>query len=177
MDLIIYLIDVHFVKMCGHVCMCLVAQVCPTLCDLMGCSLPCSSLHGIFQEYWSGLPFSPPGDLPHPGVEPTSPPLADGFFTTESHGCVCSHIMKLWFCFVIIQQILWVVWLRCVIMFWTIIVSWFFLSFSSQFRKLVWFSVGIGEGNGTWLQYPCLENPTGGGAWWAAVHGVTKSQI
>ena len=33
-----------------------------------------------------------------------------------------------------------------------------------------------GEGNGTPLQYSCLENPMGGGAWWAAVHGVTKSQ-
>ena len=32
-----------------------------------------------------------------------------------------------------------------------------------------------GEGNGTPLQYSCLENPMGGGAWWAAVHGVTKS--
>ena len=33
-----------------------------------------------------------------------------------------------------------------------------------------------GEGNGTPLQYSCLENPMDGGAWWAAVHGVTKSQ-
>ena len=34
----------------------------------------------------------------------------------------------------------------------------------------------IGEGDGTPLQYSCLENPTGGGAWWAAVHGVPKSR-
>ena len=34
-------------------------------------------------EYWSGLPFSSPGDLPNPGVEPTSLVLANGFFTTE----------------------------------------------------------------------------------------------
>ena len=33
----------------------------------------------------------------------------------------------------------------------------------------------IGEGNGTPLQYSCLENPVDGGAWWAAVHGVAKS--
>ena len=33
-----------------------------------------------------------------------------------------------------------------------------------------------GEGNGTPLQYCCLENPMDGGAWWAAVHGVVKSQ-
>ena len=38
---------------------------------------------GFFrQEYWSGLPFSPPEDLPHPGIEPMSPALAGGFFTT-----------------------------------------------------------------------------------------------
>ena len=34
----------------------------------------------------------------------------------------------------------------------------------------------LGEGNGTPLQYSCLENPMNGGAWWAAVHGVTKSR-
>ena len=33
-----------------------------------------------------------------------------------------------------------------------------------------------GEGNGTSLQYSCLENPMDGGAWWAAVHGVAKSR-
>ena len=34
----------------------------------------------------------------------------------------------------------------------------------------------IGEGNGTPLQYSCLENPMDGQAWWAAVHGVVKSR-
>ena len=33
-----------------------------------------------------------------------------------------------------------------------------------------------GEGNGSPLQCSCLENPMGGGAWWATVHGVTKSR-
>ena len=33
-----------------------------------------------------------------------------------------------------------------------------------------------GEGNGNPLQYSCLENPMDGGAWWATVHGVTKSR-
>ena len=42
---------------------------------------------GIFlQEYWSGLPFPPPGDLPDPGVEPVSPALADGFSAIETPG-------------------------------------------------------------------------------------------
>ena len=37
-------------------------------------------------------------------------------------------------------------------------------------------STSCGEGNGTPFQYSCLENPTDGGAWWAAVHGVAKSR-
>ena len=35
------------------------------------------------QEYWSGLPFPPPRDLPDPGIKPMSPALAGEFFTTE----------------------------------------------------------------------------------------------
>ena len=36
--------------------------------------------------------------------------------------------------------------------------------------------MSFGEGNGTPLQYSCLENPMGGGALWAAVHGVAQSR-
>ena len=35
------------------------------------------------QEYWSGLPFPSPGDLPNPGIKPISPALTGRFFTTE----------------------------------------------------------------------------------------------
>jgi len=35
------------------------------------------------QEYWSGLPFPSPGDLPDPGIELVFPALAGGIFTTE----------------------------------------------------------------------------------------------
>ena len=35
------------------------------------------------QEYWSGLPFLSPGDLPNPGIAPTSSALAGRFFTAE----------------------------------------------------------------------------------------------
>ena len=38
------------------------------------------------QEYWSGLPFLPPGDLPNLGKEPVSPALGGGFSTSESPG-------------------------------------------------------------------------------------------
>ena len=48
---------------------------CPTLCDplwTVACQAPLSM--GFFmQEYWSGLPFPPPGGLPDPGMEPVSP--------------------------------------------------------------------------------------------------------
>ena len=42
--------------------------------------------------------------------------------------------------------------------------------------KFIGTSYRTGEGNGIPLQYSCLENPTDGGAWWAAVHGVAKSR-
>ena len=38
------------------------------------------------QEYWSGLPFSPPGDLPDPGIKPASPASAGRVFPTEPPG-------------------------------------------------------------------------------------------
>ena len=64
-------------------------QSCPTLCDLMDYSPPGSSVHGILQARileWVASP-SPPGDLPNPGIEPTSlrsPALAGRFFTTSA---------------------------------------------------------------------------------------------
>ena len=39
-----------------------------------------------------------------------------------------------------------------------------------------WLGRSLREGNGNPLQYSCLENPIDRGAWWAAVHGVAKSQ-
>ena len=50
----------------------LVAQSCPTLCDPTDCSPPGSSVHGTSRQYWSGLPFPSPGDLPDPGIKPIS---------------------------------------------------------------------------------------------------------
>ena len=44
------------------------------------------------QEYWSGLPFSPPGYLLNPGIEPTSPALAGRFFTPQPPGKSTFHI-------------------------------------------------------------------------------------
>ena len=47
------------------------------------------------QEYWSGLPFPTPRDLPNPGIKPTSlesPALAGGFFTTSATWEALHHI-------------------------------------------------------------------------------------
>ena len=47
------------------------------------------------QEYWNGLPFAPPGDLPNPGIEPVSPALTGGFFTTEPLGMPINKVLRL----------------------------------------------------------------------------------
>ena len=53
-----------------------VAQSYPTLCNPVDCSPPVPPTMGFSrQEYWSGLPFPSPGDLPYPGIEPRSPAL------------------------------------------------------------------------------------------------------
>ena len=68
--------------------LCLVTQSCPTLCDPMDCSplrLLCPWGFSS-QEYWSGLPCSPSGDLPNPGIELRSPTLHAEFLPPEPPG-------------------------------------------------------------------------------------------
>ena len=66
------------------VCCCLVDKSYPALCDPKDCSHQAPlCMRFPRQEYWSGLPFPSPGDLPNPGVEAASPALAGRFFTTE----------------------------------------------------------------------------------------------
>ena len=64
------------------------AQPCLILWDPMDWSQPGSSVHVKFsrQEYWSGLPFPPPGDLSNPGIKPACPALAGRFFITKPPG-------------------------------------------------------------------------------------------
>ena len=62
-------------------CVCSAPQSSPTLCDPMDCRVPLS-MGFSRQEYWSGLPFPPPGDPPDPGIKPmslASPALASRF--------------------------------------------------------------------------------------------------
>ena len=61
-------------------------QLCLAFCDPVDCSPPGSSIF-TRQEYWSGLPCPPPGNVPNPGIELTSlrsPALAGRFFTTRA---------------------------------------------------------------------------------------------
>ena len=71
---------------CVHARACVLS--CVRLCDPMDCSLPGSSVHGIFQaRILEQVVISSSGDRPDPGVKPespTSPALAGGFFTTSA---------------------------------------------------------------------------------------------
>ena len=57
------------------------AQLCLTLCNPMDCQAPLC-MEFSKQEYLSVLLFSPPVNLPHPGIKPASPASAGGFFAT-----------------------------------------------------------------------------------------------
>ena len=102
------------VLVCVCVCVCVRARTRASVCArslscvqlfatlwTLACQSPLS-MEFSRQEYWSGLPFPPPGDLPDPGTEPmslVSPALAGGFFTTVSPGkpvCVCVCVYSPW---------------------------------------------------------------------------------
>ena len=86
------------------VCVCAkVFQSCPTLCTPMDCSAPGPPLSMVFsrQEYWSGLPCPPPGDLPDPGKllklqvdpllsQPPGKPILEG-----NDPCVCVCVVDM----------------------------------------------------------------------------------
>ena len=65
----------------------LVTKSCPTLATPWAVVCQAPQPMGISrQEYWSGLPFPPPGDLPDPGIEPRSPALQADTLPTELLG-------------------------------------------------------------------------------------------
>ena len=61
-------------------------QSCPTFCNPMDCGQNPLSMGFFRQEYWSGLPFLPPGALPDPGTEPVFPPSQADSLLTEIPG-------------------------------------------------------------------------------------------
>ena len=75
-SLIIIIFIVVVIKSLNHICL----FVTPS-------TIACQALRSMGvprQEYWSGLPFPPPRDLPNPGIELTSPALAGRFFTADT---------------------------------------------------------------------------------------------
>ena len=123
------------------------------------------------QEYWSGLPFSSPGDLPDPRIEPISPGLVGGFFTTEPSGKSQrdrekSQIQKA------SKALVYLV--NHQVDSLDLFLSW--ASLVAQMVKASAYNAGdlgsipgsgrfLGEGNGSPLQYSCLENPMDREAW------------
>ena len=81
------------------------AQSCPTLCDPMDCSLPGSSVHGILrQEYWNGLPFPSPGNLPDPGIKHASPALTGALPLSHTGSPHISYLTYFClYCFIIVE--------------------------------------------------------------------------
>ena len=82
-----------FMKHLGQQLVCIKVCVCaPEVASVMSNSLQPYGLYRLSmgfsrQEYWSGLPYPPPGDVPDPGIKLTSfisPLLASGFFTTST---------------------------------------------------------------------------------------------
>ena len=73
--------------------MCLILNCCPLAKSCLPLRDPRTVVHWpppsmrfSRQEYWSGLPFPSPGDLPDPGIKPAFPALAGGFLPTEPSG-------------------------------------------------------------------------------------------
>ena len=135
-------------------CVCPVAQSCTTPWTVV-CQAPLS-MRFPRQEYWSGLPFSPPGDLPSSGLESRSPTLqADGLLTE-----LCGN--PPWSSNPLFGLPRW-------------------LSGKDSACQVgdVGLIPGLGrfprEGNGNPLQYSCLGKPMDRGACWATVHRVPKS--
>ena len=70
----------------------LVAKSCPTLATPWSVARQAPLSMGFSrQEYWSGLPFPSPGDLPDPGIEPRSPTLQAAALPFEPPGCIHTH--------------------------------------------------------------------------------------
>ena len=151
------------------------------------------------QEYWSGLPCPPPGDLSNPGIEPMSSALQGRFLTTGPPGKSIHFLISLLFQYAPPGNSKSCQSLRTI---------------SPRMRKRQWhptpvllpgeshgrkslvgcspwgrwesdmterlhfhFSLScIGEGNGNPLQCSCLENPRDRGACWAVVYGVAQSR-
>ena len=151
-----------------------VTQSCPTLCNPMDCSLPGSSIHGIFQARvleWVAISFSRGSSQPRDQTQVS---------------CIVGRRFTIW----ATREVFGREGRDNVNCIWP--------DESHRYEGMKGFPCGAsvknpsanagdpgsipackrcpGEGNGNPLQYCSLGNPMGRGAWWARVHGVTKSQ-
>ena len=136
----------------------------------MDYKLPGSSVHGVFQqEYYSGWPFPSPWDLPDPRIEPGSLGLWADSLPSQAPWKAPSllkhlskallNIITTTFCNHLLYN--------------KVKAS---ACNAGDLSSLPGLGRSPGEGNENPLQYCCLENPVDGGAWWATVHRVAKSQ-
>ena len=77
-------------------CVCVVAQLCLTLCNPVDCAHQASLFMELSrQEYWSGLPFPAPADLLDPGIKPRSPTLQADSLPPEPPGSISKSKMEM----------------------------------------------------------------------------------
>ena len=147
------------------------------------------------QEWWSGLPFPSPGDLPDPGIEPRSPILQEDALLSEPPGKPRSIILQLKkriFELGYLIVLLWGGQKLFLPKIWSLslefvnVLPYYVLGFPGGSDGKVSAcnagNMGLipgsgrspGEGYGNPLQYSCLENTMDRGAWRATVHGVTS---
>ena len=157
------------------------------------------------QEYWSGLPFPSPGDLPNPGIEPLSLALQEDSLLLSHQRRPCfiiyngkngKNYFKMWCCPLGFCECPWLVlakqnpqrrqWHPTPVLLpgkshgWRSLEGcspWGLWGSDTTERLHFHFSLlCIGEGNGNPLQCSCLETPRDGETWWAAVYGVAQSR-
>ena len=150
------------------------------------------------QEYWSGLPCPPPGNLPNPGIEPRSPTLQVDSLLTEppwepkNTGMGSCSLLQAIFpaqgsnpglphCRQILHQLSHQesTCLPIYITNWAFQVALLVKNAPANARdtgSIPGLGRFPGEGNGNLLQYSCLGNPMDRDAWQVTVHRVTKNQ-
>ena len=123
------------------------------------------------QEYWRGLPFPTPGDLPYPGIKPTSLLVGSGFLTSEPSGKpnkfkFGTNLHSIVFRNIVIREVLQSYRRNrdslCDGRSFTLVRPYEPPIKIKNKGEIAGFG---GEGNGTPLQYSFLENPMDGGAW------------
>ena len=160
-------------SLCVSVCV-LVAQLCLTLCDPMGCSPPDSPVPGILQARileWVATSFSRGSSQPRDQTQVSC--TAGGFFTN------CTT----WEAYIVILMSLYI---HSAKIIWDSTMGQAGFSGGSDGKESACSAGDLGlipglgrspgEGNGYPHQYSCLEVSMDRGAWWATVYGVVKSQ-